>query len=347
MLDTVPLPLAAQARRVFAMKAFVTGGSGFVGRNLIAMLLEQGHEVRALARSEGAQEKVRAAGAEPVPGDLDGVAALREGMRGCNWVFHSAATVNNWGPREEFYRVNVQGTQNVLDAARAAGVGRVVHVSTEAVLAGGGPILNADESRPRAATPLGPYGWSKGEAEARVLAANGNGLETVVVRPRFIWGKGDSTLLPAILLGVRSGVFRWFGGGRYLTSTTHVRNTCEGLLLGAQKGRPGEIYFVTDGEPVEFRSFITAMLETQGVPAPGGSIPLGLVKALAGVMELAWRALPLKGQPPLTREVLALVGTEVTVSDAKARRELGYVGHISREAGLLEMKAAPDARAKS
>src|SRR6185436_2542944 len=115
-------------------RAFVTGGSGFLGRNLIAALRERGYEVRALARSAAARAAVEAAGATAVAGDLDDSAALAAGMAGCAVVFHTAARVNEWGPPAEFAQVNVAGTRRVLAAARAAGVPRLVQVSTEAVL---------------------------------------------------------------------------------------------------------------------------------------------------------------------------------------------------------------------
>ncbi|MBA3765901.1 MAG: NAD-dependent epimerase/dehydratase family protein, partial [Acidobacteria bacterium] len=173
------------------MRAFVTGGSGFLGRNLIAALRVRGDDVRALARSAAAIEAVKEAGAEPIHGDLDDLAALKLGMQGCSVVFHAAAKSDDWGRLDEFLRVNVGGTEKVISAARAAGVSRLVHVSTEAILVGGGKIINADEGWPRPARPLGLYPMTKALAEERVLEANSPELTTVVVRPRFIWGQGD------------------------------------------------------------------------------------------------------------------------------------------------------------
>lgn len=321
------------------MRVFVTGGSGFVGRRLIEALKARGDEVRALARSDKAAATVREVGAEPVRGDLDDAGALRQGMEGCEAVVHAAATVKTWGAPEEFFRVNVEGTQRVLDAARAAKVKVLVHVGTEAMLVGGRPIVEADESWPRPEKPLGLYPLTKGLAEERVRAANGrDGLRTVVVRPRLIWGKGDLAVLPEIIAKVRSGQFRWIGGGHYQTSTCHVANVVEGILLAMEKGRGGEAYFLTDGPPVEFRAFVTALLETAGVKAPEGEVPRAVAHVLATVAETAWRVLPLKGEPPLHRSVLKLIGEQVTVNDVKARAELGYVGHMTREAGLAEMR---------
>lgn len=321
------------------MRVFVTGGSGFVGGRLIAALKARGDEVRALARSDKAAETVRALGAEPVRGDLDAAEALRRGMEGCDAVVHSAAHVKTWGPEEEFFRINVEGTQRVIDAARAAKVKVLVHVGTEAMFVGGRPIVQADETWKRPEKPLGLYPLTKGLAEERMLAANGqDGLRTVVVRPRLIWGKGDLAVLPEIIEKVRGGQFRWIGGGRYLTSTCHVANVVEGILLAIDKGQGGQAYFLTDGAPVEFRSFITQLLDTAGVKAPEGELPRGVANVVAAVAETVWRVLPLKGEPPIHRSTLRLIGEEVTVNDAKARAELGYVGHMTREAGLAEMR---------
>jgi nucleoside-diphosphate-sugar epimerase len=317
--------------------AFVTGGSGFLGRNLIPYLREHGYAVKALGRSPAALEQVRGLGAEPVAGDLGGGPEVTAAMRGCDVVFHCAAWADDWGDAAAAWAANVTGTETMLEAARAAGVPRFVHVSTEAVLVGGRPIRQADETWPLPERPLGLYPRTKAAAEVRVRAANSERLQTVIVRPRFIWGRGDTTLLPRLVEATRSGALRWIGGGRYLTSTCHVRNVCEGMLLCAERGRPGETYFLTDGDPIPFRDMIEALLRTQGVAPPTGTVPRWLAHAMAIVTDAAWRWLRLPGRPPLPHASFHLIGEEVTVSDAKARRELGYVGAMSREEGLRDM----------
>jgi nucleoside-diphosphate-sugar epimerase len=136
---------------------------------------------------------------------------------------------------------------------------------------------------------------------------------------------------------VRAGAFVWFDGGHYLTSTCHVANVCEGLLLAAERGQGGAIYFITDGTPVEARSFLTALLRTQGLEPGNRSIPSWLARAVAGGAEATWRLLRLRRELPLTRFRVRIIGEEVTVNDARARRELGYVGKVSREDGLAAM----------
>jgi nucleoside-diphosphate-sugar epimerase len=319
--------------------AFVTGGSGFVGGRLIERLVADGHEVRALARSESSATRVGERGATPVDGDLSSVEAMRAGAAGCELAFHAAARLGDWGKREEFERDNVLGTENALRACADAGVRRFVHVGTEAALLAGRPLVEVDETAPLRPDSPALYSATKARAEQLVRAANRGGFETVVVRPRFVWGRGDTTLLPTMTEMVRSGRFAWIGGGRNRTATTHIDNTVEGLVLGATRGRPGEAYFVTDGEPpVVFREFVSALIETQCVTPPTRSIPVPVAQTLAVIGERAWSTLPLPGRPPLTRFMFWVSSQECTIRIDKARSELGYEAVKTREQGLAELR---------
>jgi nucleoside-diphosphate-sugar epimerase len=320
--------------------AFVTGGSGFIGGRLIERLLREGYGVRALARSEPAAERVRARGAEAVRGDIADRPAMRAGADGCELAFHAAATLGDWGEAEEFRSGNVDGTANALAACAEAGVRRFVHVGTEAALMAGRPLHEVDETAPLRPDSPALYPATKARAEQLALAANRDGFETVVVRPRFVWGRGDTTILPTLADMVQSGRFAWIGGGRQRTSTTHVANAVEGLLLGAKRGRPGNAYFVTDGAPVVFREFVGSLLATQGLEAPTRTIPTWIAGALAGVGEAAWRRLPLPGRPPLTRFAFWVSSQECTIRIEKAREQLGYAPVQTIAGGLEELGAA-------
>jgi nucleoside-diphosphate-sugar epimerase len=319
---------------------FVTGGSGFIGGRLIRRLVADGRRVRALARSAAAAETVAGAGAAPVRGDLSDRAALIAGAEGCRLAFHAAAAVLEWGPREEFVRANVDGTKLVLDACREAGVGRLVHVGTEAATMAGQPLVAIDETAPLRPDSKADYCATKAMAEQAVRAANGDGLETVVVRPRLVWGVGDPTILPGVVEAVRAGRFRWIAGGRHETSTTHVDNVVEGLVRGGERGRPGEAYFVTDGDPVVFRDFITELVGTQGVEIPDKGLPKGVAGAAAAGSEAVFRTLRLKGTPPLTRMAYWLSALECTIDISKAREQLGYAPVRTIEDGMAELRAA-------
>jgi nucleoside-diphosphate-sugar epimerase len=322
------------------MKAFVTGGSGFIGGALIRRLRGEGVDVRALARSESSAAKVADAGAEPARGDLDDVEAMAVGAEGCDLAFHAAAALGEWGRREDFERGNVQGTRNALEAARRARVGRFVHVGTEAALMAGEPLVNVDETAPLRPDSKALYPATKAKAEMAVHQANGDALETVVVRPRLVWGVGDTTILPGIVEAVRSGRFRWIDGGRHLTATTHVDNTVEGLWLGATKGRPGEPYFVTDGEPIVFREFITELLATQGLEAPDKEAPASLARLAGPALEAMWSGLRRSTPPPITRLTYWLSAQECTIDISKARSELGFEPVKTRAEGMQELRDA-------
>jgi nucleoside-diphosphate-sugar epimerase len=255
--------------------------------------------VRALARSDASTARVASLGAEPVRGDLGDAASLERALRGTEVVFHAAAKVDEWGRWADFRAVNVEGIKALLTAAARAGARRLVHVGTEAAVLRGQPLVLADERVPLAFDSPAAYPATKAEAEAAVVSASG--IETIVVRPRFVWGPGDTTLMPAMIDLVRAGRFRWISGGRHLTSTCHVDNCVEGLVLAADHGVPGSAYFVTDGAPVVFRDFITALLATRGVTPPDTSVPRFAAFAAARAAETPWRALALHGAPPLTR----------------------------------------------
>jgi nucleoside-diphosphate-sugar epimerase len=233
----------------------------------------------------------------------------------------------------------VRGTHNALAGTAAAGVRRFVHVGTEAALLAGQPLVNADESLPLRPDSPSLYPSTKALAEQAVRQANRpDEFETVVVRPRFVWGPGDTTVLPSLVDAVKSGQFRWIGGGRHKTSTTHVDNVAHGLWLGATKGAGGAAYFVTDGEPVVFREFVSELLSTQSVDPPTRNIPASLAHALAVGGERAWHALPLPGRPPLTRFAYWVSAQECTIKIDKARKQLGYELVRSREEGLAELR---------
>ncbi|MGH7328046.1 MAG: NAD-dependent epimerase/dehydratase family protein, partial [Polyangiaceae bacterium] len=129
------------------------------------------------------------------------------------------------------------------------------------------------------------------------------------------------------------GKFAWIGGGHYASSTCHIDNAVEGILLAAEKGKGGEIYFLTDGEPVDFRNFMTDLVAAYGLDAGKRSVPRWLARTTATLTS--WMS-----EPPVTKTAIALVGQEVTVIDAKARRDLGYTSHVSRDEGIAEIRAA-------
>lgn len=320
------------------MRIFVTGASGFVGGAAGKHFAERGHDVRAMSRSEGSDGKIRTLGASPVRCDLEDVTAAHIGD--ADAIVHCAAFVEQWGPIEAWERYNVDGTAHMLDAARKAGAKRFIHISTESVLWRGQHLRGVDETYPRAPNSPYPYSWTKARAEELVEKANSAEFRTIILRPRFIWGPGDTTLLPAIRHMVKTGGWMWINGGRARTSTTHIDNLVHAIELALGNGRGGEAYFVLDDGIRTMKEMISAIAATQGLALPNKEMPSWLADALASVAEGVWRAFKLKGEPPVTRFGAMIMSRDCVLSDAKARRELGYAPVINVEQGLKQLSRA-------
>ncbi len=315
------------------MRTLVTGGSGFLGRRIIANLAREGREVIALSRSPASDALVAQAGATPWRGDLTSPGLS---LPPVDDVVNAAAHFRLSGPRAPFFAANVEGVRRLLDAARKAGARRFVHISAAGVVmdAAGSPLRGVDESAPVQLESFSAYIASKAQGEAAVLAASSPDFATVALRPPGIWGRGDvfSKALPAML---RSRRFGWIDRGEYPYATCHVDNVAEavGCALRAEaRGRP---YFLNDPEPTSFRAFVLGVADALGLDARRApSMPYGVAWTLGGLMEAAWRLSRAKDDPPMSRTMVRFIGREFTTSDAAARRELGYVGATRRAEAL-------------
>ncbi len=296
-------------------QAFVTGGSGFIGQVLVRRLLDEGHSVRVLVRSEDSAAKVSALGAEPVRGELTDPATWQDAVTGSEVVFHLAAETDISADRARQELVTVGGTRAALDAARYAEVPRFVHCGTEAVLLAGDPLVEADETAPLRPDSEAAYCAVKADAEKLVLDANAPGFATVSIRPRMVWGPG-SILTDMLIELVQAGQFAWIEGGRQTTEITFVDNCVEGLVLGWQRGRPGEAYFVTDQHRVTFRDFWETMFEIHGVGKPTTELDA----------ETAADAIPVPAR--------WFLGQMCTLRTDKAATELGYKPIVSHADGV-------------
>lgn len=321
-------------------RAFVTGGSGFLGGRLIEMLVRQGVEVAALARSDAAREKVEARGARAVAGDLSSPDALLADLQGTDVVFHSAAFLHFWGDWDDFVAVHRDATAGLIDVAKRAGVRRFILVSAASVVMREmTPILNVDETAPLTNLRHLPYSATKAMAERAAVTENSGSMAVVAVRPPLIWGPGD-TFDHELGDKIRAGQFAYFDGGRFPYSVCHVDNACHGVILAAERGCGGEAYFIADSEITEARDFLSERIEAASMKPPSISVPSRLAWALAGVMEGVWRLFRFKSEPPITREVVRLLGAAFTITLKKAETELGYRPLLTRAQGMAALKAS-------
>ncbi len=318
------------------MKILITGASGFIG-GAIAKILCAEHELLGLARSPSSAAKLAQAGLAPLLGELGAVDAAS--LNGVDTIIHCAAHVAQWGRREEFWQTNVVGTEQLLDAAGRAGVRRFIHMGTEAALFDGAPLVQIDEGQPYPQRSPYLYAETKAEAEKRVLAAHSDAMLTLSLRPRLVWGPGDQTVLPELVQMVRSGQFWWVDHGRNATSTCHIANLVHAVQLALSAGRGGQSYFIVDPGQTTYREFLSALLASAKVDPPTRSLPGSVIRAMAGGMDLCWRLLRLRGQPPLTPFAAAMLSRECTIDSDLAERELGYRAVITRQQGLAELAA--------
>jgi len=312
------------------MKAVVTGGGGFVGGALCRRLHALGHDVTGLGRRP--QPSLAAAGIRTVTHDLsaaDAAAALADLLGGVDCVFHTAAHVKMWGPREAFVRGNIGATENMIAACRAAGVGKLVFTSSPSVVAADHDLRGVDESQPYPTRYRALYPETKAAAERAVLAAHGSSLRTIALRPHLIFGPGDTNLVPTILKRARAGRLVQVGDGTNLVDLTFIDDCVSAHLLAATAldERPaagGRAFFISQGDPVPLWEWIGKVLALHDLPPVRRRISSTTALMLATVAEAAWRTLQLASDPPLTRFLAEEMSTDHYFDIAAARRELGY-----------------------
>ena len=321
------------------MKILVTGGSGFLGSRLVPRLVQDGHEVLAMTRSASSHDKLRALGASPLDADLEGGAPLS--LPEIDAAVHAAALFRFTGPREPFFRINVDGTAALLRAAENAGAKTFVYISAAGIIMdeNGAPVHNADESAPTFPDHFSGYLASKARAEPLVLTANKPGFRTIALRPPAIWGPGDpfSRELPG---AIKSGRFAFIDRGEYAFSTCHVDNVIEAVECALEQSVGGRAFFISDPEPQTFREFIASLASLQGLSIETlRSMPYWLASTVGRLLDAYWVITRKKSDPPISRSMMRMIGREFSINDAAARRELGYVGGTSRADGLRSYRS--------
>jgi nucleoside-diphosphate-sugar epimerase len=316
------------------MRALVTGGGGFLGRYLVEQLLARGDEVVSFSR--GAHPELVEIGAQTARGDIQDGEAIAAACAGMDVVFHVTAKWGEWGEWAPYYQVNVVGTQNVIEACRAQGVPRLVFTSTPSVVFDNRPHEGADESLPYPDTYENNYAHTKAIAERAVVAANGDGLLTVSLRPHLVFGPRDDKLLPDILARAGDGKIPQIGTGENLVDLTYVEDAARAHLLAAdalEAGSPvaGGIYFISQDEPVNPWQWMNELFAAFGLPPIHRRVPLWLAVAACTGIETAYRVLPLKGDPPLTRFLAYELALSHYYDLSRAKRDFGYAPQVDMQ----------------
>lgn len=319
----------------------MTGAGGFLGLFIVERLIARGDRVRALGRRRSAA--LDALAIETIVGDVRDAESVARACRGVDVVFHAAGVAGIWGTWSHYYSINTLGTQHVVAACRAAGVGRLVYTSSPSVTFDGRDQRGVDESVPYPRRWLAHYPKSKALAEQQVLAANSPELATCALRPHLLWGPRDRQLVPRLWERARAGRLRRVGDGTNLIDTLYVENAADAHLQAADALRPGSpvagnVYFLSQGEPVNCWEWIDDLLAIAGLPPVGKSISTGWAWRWGAVAETAYRLLRRRGEPALTRFLAAQLGRSHYFDVGRARRDFGFAPRVSLAEGMQRLR---------
>lgn len=321
------------------MKVFVTGGTGFIGGEVVRQLRARGDEVVCLVRNPEKGQDVADLGCEIVAGDLGDERAIREGMGGCDAVIHAAAIYEVGIPvrdRPAMKEANVGGTERVLGAALELKIPRVVYVSTVGVFGNThGKVVDESYEHP-AKDFTSCYEETKWEAHQVAKRLIGEGLPCVIVQPGGVYGPGDTSSIAVMLNEFLAGKMPLIPFPDLGICLSHVEDIATGILLGLDKGKVGESYVIS-GPKTTVREAIGVVAAATGKKAPKRALPTGVLKALTPVGPLVGKMM---GQPPNLRELISSAdGVTFWATYEKAHRELGYEPR-GLEQGFHDMLAA-------
>ncbi|TFG67299.1 MAG: NAD-dependent epimerase/dehydratase family protein [Anaerolineales bacterium] len=309
------------------MKALVTGGGGFLGRAIVNHLLQRGDEVTVFAR--GAYPELEKKGARLIQGDIQDLDAITQACQRIDTVFHVAAKAGLWGDWDDFYGVNVTGTENVITASRTHSVPRLIYTSSPSVIFDGADQCGVDESYPYPTHYENAYPHTKALGEQRVLEANSHNMLTTSLRPHLIFGPGDNHLLPSLLARARQGKVPQIGEGTNKVDLTYVEDAARAHLLAADALHPGSpvagsAYFISQDEPVVLWSWINDLLAALEIHPIRMKLPLWLARAAGAWLVAVHHGLHLHGEPRITPFLASELAQNHYYDITRAKRDFGY-----------------------
>ncbi len=317
----------------------VTGGGGFLGGAIAARLVNRSRKIRSFSR--GFYPKLEAMGVEQVQGDIADQKAVAMACKGVDLVFHTAAKPPPWGDYADYYKTNVLGTQNVIDACLRQNVSRLIYTSTPSVIFNGTDQEGVDESIPYPAGYNAFYPKTKAMAEQRILNVDDHRLRTIILCPHLIWGPRDSHFVPGLI--ARAKKLRQIGNGKNLVDTIYIDNAADAHILAADKLKEkpelsGNIYFISQGEPIPIWDMINAILEAAGLEPITGVVSYRTAWTIGAVLEFFYRTLRIQKEPRLTRFMVCAAAKSHWFDISAAKRDLGYSPTVSIEEGIKRLK---------
>ena len=321
------------------MRVLVTGGSSLLGAATAGVLAERGDAVTVL------QRRPAGLGLPEILADVTDHQAVRAAVRGHDAVVHLAAKVGVTGSLRDYHRTNVSGTEAVIDACRAAGVSRLVHVSSPSVAHAGRSLVGVEAEPADPDRARGAYARTKATAERLALAAHGDLFAVVAIRPHLVWGPGDAQLIDRVVARARAGRLVLVGSGAALVDTTYVDNAADALVAALDRAPEigGQALVVTNGEPRPIAELFELICAAAGVPGPRRRVPPALAYAAGGVNEAFWtvrdRIRPVAGDPPLTRFLIEQMSTAHWFDQRRTRAALEWSPRVSLDQGFATLAA--------
>jgi nucleoside-diphosphate-sugar epimerase len=323
------------------MDILVTGGTGFLGQHLARALLGKGNRVHILGRNfvQAKVQELIAEGAISIAVDLRDRAAVEAACAGIDVVCHAGALSAPWGKRDDFYGINVGGTEAVIAGCLAHGVRRLIYISSPSVVFDGRDqqLVSEDVPYPRHFASI--YSLTKKLGEDGVHRAAERGLQTVILRPKAIFGPGDQALLPRLIAAARQKRLSQIGDGRNLVDLTYVENVAHAVMLALDaEAATGKTYTITNDEHVPLWDVIRSVLSTLNLSTNLRQIPLPIALTAASLMEL--RATLVGKEPLLTRYSAAILARTQTYDIRAAKRDLRYVPCVPIAEGIARTMEA-------
>jgi nucleoside-diphosphate-sugar epimerase len=323
-------------------QALVTGGGGFLGSNIVRMLLDKGITVRSLQRSD--HPDLKKLGVEIIRGDISDRDTVINAAKGCDVIFHVAAKAGVWGDYDDYYQCNVTGTKNIIDACKAHNIQKLIYTSSPSIVFAGEDEENINESTPYPEHFLTAYQMTKALAEQMVLAANNETLATVALRPHLIWGLGDPHLAPRIIERAKAGRLRLVGKQNNLVDSTYIDNAALAHLLAAEaletnSNCAGKAYFISNDEPIPMKELINRILAVANLPPVTKTIPTQLAYTIGMMMEFVYKIFKLKEEPVMTRFIAKQLSCAHWYDLTAAKDDLGYQAKVTIDEGMERLKA--------
>ncbi len=320
-------------------KVLVTGASGLLGGSVAQLLLDTGYTVRTFQRRPAADQL------EFVQGSVTDPEAVARAVAGVDAVIHLAAKVSFTGRWSEFAATNVDGTGNLLAAARRAGARDFVFVSSPSVAHFGSSIVGspagvADPERAR-----GNYARSKAAAELLALAEDSAAFRVAAIRPHIVWGPGDTQLVERVMERARAGRLPLLDHGTALIDTTYIDNAAAAIVRGLERmdHAHGQALVITNGQPRPIAELIAGICTAAGVPVPTRSVPGWLARGAGSGIEKAWTAAGQRGwvhdEPPMTRFLAEQLSTAHWFDQRHTREVLDWVPQVSVAEGMVRLAA--------